>query len=159
MVLQAPSPATAGSLEEEDGEGLPEDVIDDHVGEGVHEAEEDEEDEADVEDQLQLKEALVLLLGLVLADSDEVEDVLSIDQHAPMNQSQRQVIQEHEQVPVEEAHEGQECVYVDLIRDPFGHLVGEVEGLDESLIHVIMRQVKVQRARRASDGCHEIQQP
>ena len=157
MISKVASPSS--SLEEEDSESLPEYVIDDHVGERVHEAEEDEEDEADVEDQLQLQEPLILLLALVLVDRDEVEDILSVDEHAPMNQSQGQVIQEHEEVAVEEAHEGQECVYVDLIRDPFGHLVGEVEGLDESLVHVIMRQVEVKRARRASDGCHEIQQP
>ena len=72
--------------------------------------------------------------------------IFSVDKHTPMNQSQWQVVQEHEKVTVEETYKSYECMDVDLIRDPLGHLIGQVEGFNESLIHVIVREIEVQRA-------------
>ena len=72
--------------------------------------------------------------------------VLSVDQHAPVDHCQGQIIQEYQEVPVEQAHKRYESVDVDLIGSPLGNLIGEIEGLNQSLVHVIMREVEIQRA-------------
>ena len=63
-----------------------------------------------------------------------------------MDKGKGEVIEKEEGVTVEEANEGQEGVDIDLVWGPLRHLLREVEGLDQSLVQVVMGEVEVKGA-------------